>query len=117
MTLTLKLHHCYFDTPCPSLCETSFRFDTNLLSVISQSAQWISQFTAGALEMVKTGKSTIAPKISQIAPLTWVSLRSAAPYKGRLSMNDLLQLVEVIIVCNLPTSILICTNYVKIHSL
>jgi hypothetical protein len=62
---------------------------------VQQSAQWISQFTAGALEMVKTGKSTIAPKISQIAPLTWVSLRSAAPYKGRLSMNDLLQLVEV----------------------
>jgi len=58
-----------------------------------QSLAWLNRFTSGAVKAAQ-GTMTAADQML-FSPLTWVSLRSSTPFKGQLTMNDMLQLFEV----------------------
>jgi tetratricopeptide (TPR) repeat protein len=61
--------------------------------LVQQSVYWLNQFTTGAVRHAK-GSTPDQNVLNLLSPLTWVSLRSSISFRGRLTMNDVLQLIE-----------------------
>jgi len=56
---------------------------------------WMKQLTQGAVSAEKKDKNPLPPGMSALSPLSWASSRFSTPFKGRLTMEDLMQILQV----------------------
>jgi len=56
---------------------------------VQDSMVWLNAFTRNAVQVAKGGAPTSF--MEHGTPFTWISLRSTMPFKGRITMGDMLQ--------------------------
>merc|ERR1712083_106010 len=56
---------------------------------------WMKQLTQGAVSVEKKDKTPLPAGMATLSPLSWASSRFTTPFKGRLTMEDVMELLQV----------------------